>query len=98
MINNKFGFTVNWQKHNIKQGNIVCIKSDKSSDDYLIGHETTEDGKDRYLASNIKTGEVIEDADNIELLGIRLRGYYIATKKVRIVYVYANSYEYGCDF
>lgn len=29
MINQKFGFAVNWQKQNLKPGNVVLIKSDQ---------------------------------------------------------------------
>lgn len=93
-------FTVNWAKSNIKPKNVVCVSTEKTdyrTDDFLIGHEKTDDSKDRYLVINLRTGEVVADADSIELLGIRLRGYYIWKKNVNLRYVYPNIRVYAID-
>lgn len=111
MINPNFGFTVNWAKANINPGNIVSIESNKKdnlapnigddlfngNDLVLIGHAQTDDGKDKFLASDVWSGELIDSANSIELLGIRLRGHYISHKAVNIGYVYSDIKDFAID-
>ena len=109
MINPNFGFTVNWQKQNIKPGNVVLIKSDQMCpntldvfskdcfDIFTIGHTKTDDGKEEFFATDIWSGELIDKASSIELLGIRLRGHYISCRKVNLKYVYENAVDFVMD-
>lgn len=108
-INPHFGFTVNWQKQNLKPGNVVLVKSDQMCsnildvfskdcfDIFVIGHTKTDDDKDEFFASDIWSGELIDKASSIELLGIRLRGHYISCRRVNLKYVYENAIDFVMD-
>ena len=105
MINKKFDFTVNWQSLHLKPGNVIEVTTwktprswkNESSQYYLIGYRKDFDGNKKYLVSDIFTGELIEEAPSIELLGIRFRGHFIAEQNVNITDFWESDTEFGYE-